>query len=125
MQPMQNFRCSIVAAALLAGAIVGCGANRLGKKLPPPPHMGPLTVSATAEPDRGDAPLTVEFAAEVYEGDEARDATFEWDFADGSKRAKGAQVKHTFRTPGRYVVRVRVTDAYGRRGEDEVIIDAE
>jgi len=111
---------------MLGGCVVaGCGMFRTVEKLPPPPHMGPLTVAATAEPDRGDAPLTVEFAAEVYEGDEARDATFEWDFADGSKQAKGAQVKHTFRTPGRYVVRVRVTDAYGRRGEDEVIVDAE
>jgi PKD repeat protein len=87
--------------------------------------MGPLTVAATAEPDRGEAPLTVDFSAEVYEGDEAREAKFEWDFGDGSSRARGAKVTHTYTKPGSYKARVLATDAYERRGEDEVIIDVE
>lgn len=111
-----------ILVVLLAGAATHCTSKR---GVPPPPHMGPLTVAASAEPDRGEAPLTVEFYAETYEGDETRDARYEWDFGDGSPRKLGAKVRHEYRKPGSYTVRVLVTDAYGRRGEDELIVDVE
>ncbi|GIW45897.1 MAG: hypothetical protein KatS3mg077_3179 [Candidatus Binatia bacterium] len=114
-----GFSLVFVGVALLAAS---CFSRR---SLPPAPHMGPLTVAMSAEPDRGPAPLAVEFSAEVYEGDEAREPKFEWDFGDGSRRAEGARVRHEYRKPGRYTARVIVTDAYERRGEDEILIDVE
>lgn len=121
-QSVRELRLAAILVVALAALSTHCASKR---NLTPPPHMGPLTVAATAEPDRGEAPLTVEFSAEVYEGDEAREPKFEWDFGDGSSRERGAKVVHKYKKPGSYKARVFVTDAYERRGEDELIIDVE
>lgn len=111
--------------AVLVGVVGAAACGNTRRPADPPPHLGPLTVAAAAEPDRGDAPLTVDFAAEVYEGDAARDPEFVWDFGDGSRRVRGERTRHIYRKPGRYVARVQVSDRFGRRGEDEVEIFVE
>jgi PKD repeat protein len=119
-QAMRRFVFVVVAGSL----VVGCSLLRAQKETTGVP-AGPLLVSASAEPDRGDAPLRVRFTAEVYEGDAAVAPQFEWDFADGSRKQRGAEVEHTFTQPGEYKVTVEARDRTGRRGRDELIVTVE
>lgn len=44
--------------------------------------------------------------------------SYRWDFGDGSKIEEGEEVKHTFTTPGIYMVTLTVTDDRGSTGTD-------
>lgn len=57
----------------------------------------------------GPAPLSVQLTAE---GDCTQGtARFEWDFGDGSPKATGDAVVHTFEKPGTYTVKGRITSS--------------
>ena len=67
----------------------------------------------TARPTSGWPPLTVQLDASASfdpEGDEL--VRYEWDFGDGT-RGEGPRRAHTFREPGTFIVRLRVTDRDG------------
>jgi len=73
--------------------------------------VAPLAVAAFATPPAGLAPFSVALAATASGG--TGPIGFSWSFADGSPNATGADVNHTYTTPGRYVAEVRTTDAGG------------
>ena len=58
-------------------------------------------------------PLDVAFTADASDP-EGTEVSYAWDFDDGSEPASGAQVDHTYSTPGTFDARVTATDADGR-----------
>jgi hypothetical protein len=85
-----------------------------------------LTVLAYGDPDFGDAPLTVHFTVDLAEElDEPVNPKFSWDFDDDSPRSHEREPTHVFKKPGSYKVRVKVTDAKGKSGGDDVQVDVD
>ncbi|HWM12771.1 MAG TPA: PKD domain-containing protein, partial [Solirubrobacteraceae bacterium] len=78
-----------------------------------PPGNRPPVVTAAAAPRSGAAPLRVSFTSEASDPD-GDSLSAVWDFGDG-QRAGGADIAHTYRTPGTYTATVLVSD-----GEHEV-----
>jgi glucose/arabinose dehydrogenase/PKD repeat protein len=90
----------------------GAGAN-----LPP-------YARAAADRTSGLLPLTVTFDASTSSDPDNDDITFEWDFGDGSPRATGPAVDHTYRTAGTYTATLTVADTDGGRASQAIRIDA-
>jgi PKD repeat protein len=80
-----------------------------------------LVVWALADPDHGKAPLTAAFTVGVW-GDTGQ-LKYVWNFGDGSKGSHEGSPKHTYKKPGTYTAKVKVTDSVGMKGADEVEID--
>lgn len=79
-----------------------------------------LIVWSEAKPTSGAAPLAVSFTADPPPN--VASPVYTWQFGDGSAPATGASVSHTFAKPGTYKVLLKVTDASGDLGEDELRI---
>ena len=79
-----------------------------------------LIVWSDAKPTNGAAPLTVAFTADPPPN--VSNPTYTWQFGDGSAAATGSTVSHTFAKPGVYKVLLKVTDASGDLGQDELCI---
>ena len=77
-----------------------------------------IIVWSDANPSSGPAPLAVEFVADPPPG--VTGPTYAWDFGDGSAAGSGPSVKHTFAKPGVYKVMLKVSNAAGLLGEDEL-----
>ena len=80
------------------------------------------TAQIRATPRTGDAPLDVALTAEV--SPPVAGARYEWDLGDGT-RAEGPRVRHTYRTPDSFDVRLIVTDAAGKQSIATTRIDAQ
>ena len=90
--------------------------------IPSAAQSGGNLVSITASATEGRAPLLVSFSGSV-----AKDisATYDWDFGDGSARATGQKVDHTFSAGGFYTVVLTAKDpASTWSGSATVIIHA-
>jgi hypothetical protein len=74
---------------------------------------------ADAKPTNGAAPLTVAFSVDPPDG--VSDPVYTWQFGDGSN-GTGQSVSHTFGKPGIYQVLLKVTNASGALGQDELRI---
>ena len=85
----------------------------------PPDNLAP-TVEAAANPRSGTAPLRVRFTSAATDPDGDQVSTV-WDFGDGGQ-AGGANIRHTYTTPGNYTATVTVTDPGGKTGTDSVEI---
>jgi hypothetical protein len=83
-----------------------------------------LFLDPEAEPDEGRAPLSVAFKANV-EDNLGPNVECEWDFDDGSPKAKGTEANHVFAAKKDYEVRVSCKDSEGIRGESEVDVFVE
>jgi PKD repeat protein len=70
------------------------------------------TVEAGADRNTGTAPLNVTFTAQATDAD-GDTLTYEWDFADGSAKANGREVDHTYTDAGTYDAKVTVSDGNG------------
>ncbi|MFB3902616.1 MAG: PKD domain-containing protein [Acidobacteriota bacterium] len=70
----------------------------------------------------GLAPLTVQFDTII--GGTGQPAKYEWDFSDGGT-AEGPNVSHTFLQPGKYPVKLTVTDDQGAVSLASVVITVE
>lgn len=79
-----------------------------------------IIVWSEAKPTSGTAPLTVAFTADPPTG--VSNPVYTWTFADGSPAATGAAVSHIFAKPGVHQVILKVTNADGALGEDELRI---
>jgi PKD repeat protein len=79
-----------------------------------------LVVAASASHPAGVAPFPASLAAAADGG--TAPFSFDWSFGDGSPNASGADVGHTYTTPGRYVAEVLTTDAGGGRVVGSVVI---
>lgn len=64
---------------------------------------------------QGPAPLTISFSAVGSTSVNGGPLTYRWDFGDGTTSTEEAVV-HIFVNPGRYFVRLTVTDATGEQG---------
>ena len=82
------------------------------------------TVTATATPDTGAAPLSVDLSGSATDADGDAITGYEWDLGDGTT-ASGADVTHTYETPGTYVARLSATDERGAIGFTDVTITVE
>ena len=134
---------SVVIAIAVAGCVslAGCSTAiaveapppEAGKAPPPAPTLTEedkallkkLLLHLSAEPDYGPAPLTVQFSLEHFETDTPVKPKYTWDFGDGSKKSHEQNPKHTYKKPGKYKVIIKVTDAVGQAGEDDLQIDVE
>ncbi len=78
-----------------------------------------IIVWSEAKPTNGPAPLAVAFVADPPES--VTDPVYSWQFGDGAT-ASGPSVSHTFDKPGIYKVLLKVTNASGALGQDELRI---
>jgi hypothetical protein len=78
-----------------------------------------VIIWAEAKPTNGAAPLTVAFSVDPPDG--VSDPVYSWQFGDGSS-GTGPSVSHTFDKPGIYRVLLKVTNASGALGQDELRI---
>ncbi|MCK4443829.1 MAG: PKD domain-containing protein [Thermoplasmata archaeon] len=67
----------------------------------------PLQVSASGNPNSGDAPLTVHFSTSVSGG--LTPYSYSWTFGDGSSSSQKSPT-HTYSSPGTYTAKVTVRD---------------
>ena len=89
-------------------------------------NQPPVTISLTANSYSGVIPLSIIFTAYPSEAD-LEVVTYEWDFdGNGAYEVESTTnpISNTYNRPGTYVVRVRVTDIYGRLATNEVEIRA-
>jgi probable HAF family extracellular repeat protein len=70
------------------------------------------TASFEATPEKGIVPASVVFDAGDSSDGDGSIAAYAWDFADGST-GTGVRVTHTYAEPGRYAVKLTVTDNGG------------
>jgi PKD domain len=84
-----------------------------------------LVLLAEGDPDFGDVPLTVKFTVESLVSPDMKEPKYTWNFGDGSAESQEAAPTHTFTKVGEYDVTVRVIDADGVHGWDEVEVDVE
>jgi len=57
--------------------------------------------------------------------DEIEGAKYTWDFGDGSPVSNEASPAHTYEKAGSYTATIRIVDANGQLGWDEVDIEVE
>lgn len=100
-------RLVVVVGVVAAGVILG---GCVPRTVSP---SSPVFALIVAEPREGRAPLTVHFDA-TRSSDPAGPITdYLWDFGDGSAVVSGAQVSHTFRRAGEYLVTLVVVGLSG------------
>jgi PKD repeat protein len=75
----------------------------------------------TANPTLGKAPLEVSFDASESSDVDGNIVSYQWDFGDGLT-ASGKIIKHTFSTPGDFLVVLTVTDNDGYTGTAAEVI---
>lgn len=83
---------------------------------PGPDDGSPVHARIAASATRGPAPLTVTFSAASSTSDNGGTLTYLWNFGDGAT-ATDVSATHVFDDPGRYTVRLTVTDETGASGE--------
>ncbi len=79
-----------------------------------------LIVWSEAKPTSGAAPLKVAFTADPPPN--VSGAVYTWQFGDEAATATGQSVSHTFDKPGVYQVLLKVSNASGALGQDELRI---
>jgi hypothetical protein len=84
---------------------------------------GDCIVVADADPDYGPPPLAVTFSSEAECN--AGEATYKWNFGDGSAPSAEANPAHTYTQPGDYTASVTITGPGGSTASDEVDITVE
>ena len=72
----------------------------------------PPIADAEASPRTGTAPQQVAFDGRPSRDPDGSVASWNWDFGDGAQ-GSGAQVTHSYTTPGRYFPKLTVTDSAG------------
>lgn len=82
-----------------------------------------LAAMITASVKNGTAPLAVDFHAAVAGG--SGDYDIVWNFGDGSRKATGTDVSHTFTTPGTYTVALTVHDDAGHTANASVTVNVD
>lgn len=84
-----------------------------------------LVLLAEGEPDMGAAPLEVAFTVESLLDETMKEPKYNWEFGDGSPVSHEANPKHVYEKPGSYTATIRIVDADGQLGWDEVDIEVE
>jgi glucose/arabinose dehydrogenase len=86
-------------------------------------NRGPTAV-ASANPTSGPAPLAVNFDGRASSDPDGDPLSYEWNFGDGAPADSGAQVSHTYASPGTYTATLTVRDGRGGQHSTTVRIDA-
>jgi OmpA-OmpF porin, OOP family len=107
-----------VALAAIGGTVLGgiIGAAVCGRE-PQPPRAAVSTTPAS-----GDAPLRVSLTGSGSDTD-GRVVGYAWDFGDGTQ-GKGPEAMHVYEKPGRYRVKLTVTDDDGLTASVNAVVDA-
>jgi PKD repeat protein len=82
-----------------------------------------ISIEIATSSTSGPAPLVVSFSAAGSTSTNGGTLTYAWDFGDGTS-SDLAVVTHTFQNPGRYIVRLQITDEAGEQGLASVDIRA-
>lgn len=80
----------------------------------------PPKAFVNADPTSGETPLTVSFTGTGVDEDGNIQSYF-WDFGDGTT-SNEQNPTHTFNSPGKYYVKLTVTDNYGAKATATIII---
>jgi peptidyl-prolyl cis-trans isomerase A (cyclophilin A) len=67
--------------------------------------------------------LSVQFDASESSDPDGQVAAFDWDFGDGSAAGSGVNPRHTYERPGRYDVRLQVSDDLGSSASTTQTLD--
>jgi len=84
-----------------------------------------LGVIADADPESGQAPLKVKFTVEIAVDEEIPNATYTWDFGDGTPASHEQAPVHNYEKPGQYLATVRIAGGQGHHGWDECEIEVQ
>lgn len=84
-----------------------------------------LVLLAEGDPEDGEAPLSVKFMVESLLDDAMNGPQYKWDFGDGSPVSTEASPTHVYEKPGSYTATIRIVDAAGQLGWDEVDIEVD
>lgn len=84
-----------------------------------------LVLLAEGDPEDGEAPLSVKFMVESLLDDAMNGPQYKWDFGDGSPISTEASPTHVYEKPGSYTATIRIVDAAGQLGWDEVDIEVD
>ncbi len=108
----------------IPGVLIGDGSITVASDQPPPPNQPP-TAAFTLAPRNGKAPLAVTFDAAASRDPDGSIAAYAWEFGDG-QGGSGITVVHTYPDPGRFLVRLTVTDnsGAGAVATDSVLVTA-
>jgi hypothetical protein len=87
------------------------------------PFEDDLVLLAEGDPDWGEAPLEVQFTVESLIMDQMNEPKFTWNFGDGSAESQEPKPVHTYEKPGNYAVTIKIVDATGETGWDELEIE--
>ncbi len=100
---------------------LGLGLSGLtGCPLPPGDDTNaPLKAEITISTTRGAAPLAVVVSAEASRSRNGQITGYSWDFG-GQASASSMSASHTFNRPGRYAVKLTVTDSAGQTASTRV-----
>jgi hypothetical protein len=129
MTPTRSWNAPIaLALAALVGACSGWGGDSETDAPAETPFakvaVPELFLDPEADPDEGTAPLSVAFKANV-EDNLGPVVECEWDFGDGSPKAKGLEATHVFTAKKDYEIHVSCKDSEGVTGESEVDVFVE
>ncbi len=84
-----------------------------------------LVLLAEGDPEDGEAPLTVKFTVESLLEDEMDAPQYKWDFGDGTPISTEASPTHVYEKPGSFTATIRIVDAAGQLGWDEVDVEVD
>ncbi len=96
--------------------VAGCPTQQTG-------DTSPVTADIGTSSTSGPAPLNVAFTAASSSSRTGSNLTYSWDFDDGTNSDQ-IEVSHTFANPGRYIVRLQVTDDAGNQALTSVEVRA-
>jgi len=82
------------------------------------------SVTITASPMKGEAPLKVTLDGGESSSPKGKITKYEWDLGDGSLSKEDKMVIHTYQTPGKYIVTLKITDEDGNQGTGSMEITA-
>ncbi len=81
---------------------------------PPPKNKPPVIEGVEYSPSQIEVGQTVEFRATAYDP-EGGSVTFYWDLGDGTTKTGSPVVRHSYKKPGSYTIKVYVTDQEGAK----------
>ncbi|HWM09524.1 MAG TPA: PKD domain-containing protein, partial [Solirubrobacteraceae bacterium] len=87
-------------------------------------NEAPTVVASVDEPS-GSAPHRVRFSATGSDDRPARELEYSWDFGDEAGGSLARNPAHTYMEPGSYTATVTVTDAGGKTGTAEVVVEVD
>ena len=85
-------------------------------------NQAPIASTTGTSPISGDGPLTVNFSSTSSSDENLSNATYLWDFKDGSMGSIQANPTHIFESEGEYLVSLIITDDLNESSETATVL---